>query len=81
MLPPHLIEPKEENMFGKTKGRFCEESAKEVDRTLKDKALAALCAMPASEMTEFVEAFNKVFRQSRMQIVYGHAAIDKATGR
>lgn len=74
MPTPHLIEPKEENMF-------CEEPANGVDRTLKNQALAALWAMPASEMTEFVESFNKVFRQSRMQIVYGHAAINKATGR
>lgn len=51
-----------ENTFGKIRGRFDEDRARQADRALCDAALAALVAMPPAEFSRFVTVFNHVFR-------------------
>lgn len=50
--------PISENYFGKMRGRFDEDAARALDRSLNENAMAAICAMPAYELQKFREWWN-----------------------
>lgn len=50
--------PISENYFGKMRGRFDEDAARALDRSLNEKAMAAICAMPADDLRKFREWWN-----------------------
>ena len=68
VLPEGSASPISENMFGKMRGRFCEHTARALDRSLKDAALSAIVAMPPDELRAFSSAFNKIFERDGISI-------------
>jgi anti-sigma factor RsiW len=51
----------DENIFGKIRGRFDEDRARAISRTIPDRALAFCAAMTDAQMDEFAERFNQLF--------------------
>jgi hypothetical protein len=52
-----------ENIFGKMRGRFNEAAARAHDRTLNEKAMAAVCAMPEDQFAVFAKWFGDLLQR------------------
>ena len=51
----------QENIFGKIRGRWDEDRARSITRTMPDRAIAFCAAMDDEQFVEFVARFNKIF--------------------